>query len=867
MKFFLPALLFLALCAPALSAAQLVPPGSMWKFLDDGSDQGGDWTGVNFDDLLWAYGPAQLGYGEGDEATVIGFGPNPDAKHITTYFRHTFYVADVQTINHVALGLLRDDGVVVYLNGHRMFRDNLPAGDPNFLTQAATDIEGHREDQWIWKSLDTSYLLPGVNVLAVEIHQFDGTSSDLSFDCTLDETKLLEPGHVWQYQDDGSDQGTAWSTPGFDASSWPQGPSELGYGDGDELTEIGFGGNANNVHPTTYFRTGIRVNDPLILPELNLGVKHDDGAIVYLNGIEVLRANMPAGAVDYQTYASTNIEGTAEHTWSWATINPTMLNPGYNSLAIEVHQALPDSDDVSLNVVLRPGPIEHLARAPYLQNFNENRAVVRWRTAFPESSLVEFGGAPGALTQSVFDPTPVTDHEVVLDGLASHTTYFYSVGSAEVMRAGNDVDHYFTTFPAAGQPSPTRVWVLGDCGTGGPIQMAVRDAYLAWSAGQTTDLILLLGDNAYVDGTDEQYTRSFFNVYPESLRQIPAYSTRGNHERNEGVYYNTFTLPAQGEGGGLPSGTEAYYSFDYANIHFVCLDSYATSRLVGDPMITWLENDLASTDQEWIIAFWHHPPYSKGSHDSDSIHDSDGAMVEMRERFVPVLESYGVDLVLSGHSHSYERSFLIDGHYSFSFTWDPGLMLVDSGDGREGGSGAYVKPNAARAGAIYTVAGSAGKVSLGSFDHPVMVQSLPLAGSVALDIDDDELNLSFVDATGIVADHFTLRKHREGPFLDLRNLTAGEIVTATMSGMTPGNLTYLGYSLNGPGPTTTPLGVVQLTQPIGQVGPFPADGNGELQVSQALPLALTGAVVYSQAVEVIAPGVGSMSNARADLVQ
>ncbi len=78
-----------------------------------------------------------------------------------------------------------------------------------------------------------------------------------------------------------------------------------------------------------------------------------------------------------------------------------------------------------------------------------------------------------------------------------------------------------------------------------------------------------------------------------------------------GPYYDMFTLPAAGEAGGIASGTEAYYSFDYANIHFICLDSYDVDRSVDGAMLTWLEYDLVATTADWIIAFWHHPPYTK----------------------------------------------------------------------------------------------------------------------------------------------------------------------------------------------------------------------------------------------------------------
>ncbi|MCP5055221.1 MAG: hypothetical protein GY937_00685, partial [bacterium] len=101
-----------------------------------------------------------------------------------------------------------------------------------------------------------------------------------------------------------------------------------------------------------------------------------------------------------------------------------------------------------------------------------------------------------------------------------------------------------------------------------------------------------------------------------------------------------------GEAGGVASNTEAYYSFDFGNVHFVALDSSESDRSPGGEMLSWLTADLAANQQDWTIAFFHHPPYSKGSHDSDT----ETPLVEMRTNAVPVLEAGGVDLVLTGHS-------------------------------------------------------------------------------------------------------------------------------------------------------------------------------------------------------------------------
>src|SRR4051812_30737812 len=140
-------------------------------------------------------------------------------------------------------------------------------------------------------------------------------------------------------------------------------------------------------------------------------------------------------------------------------------------------------------------------------------------------------------------------------------------------------------------------------------------------------------------------------------------------------------------------------------------------------MATWLQTDLAATTATWIICFFHHPPYTKGSHNSDT----EIELIEMRQNILPILEAGGVDLVLSGHSHCYERSFLLDKHYGLS-TSLTAAMKVDDGDGRPAGTGAYLKPLTGprdNFGAVYVVAGSAGQISAsGLLDHPAHYISL-----------------------------------------------------------------------------------------------------------------------------------------------
>ncbi len=436
---------------------------------------------------------------------------------------------------------------------------------------------------------------------------------------------------------------------------------------------------------------------------------------------------------------------------------------------------------LSIVVAVATGAVtaQTVSRGPYLQQGDHDGIVVRWRTDIPTDSRLHYGVEPDCLANFVDDAILVADHEIELSGLSPATRYCYAVGTSSELLAGNDGTHFFKTAPLPGDSGPTRIWVLGDSGTADANAAAVRNAYFAHTGAAYTHLWLLLGDNAYSNGTDLEYQSALFDVYPSMLRQSVAWPTLGNHDTPDGAvwpYFDIFTLPSAGEVGGLASGTEFYYSFDYANIHFVVLDSYISNRLAGSAMLTWLELDLAGTSQEWIVAYWHHPPYSKGSHDSDNPSGADLQLVQMRENAVPVLEDYGVDLVLSGHSHSYERSYLIDGHYGDTTSFvEP--MKLDGGDGNPAGDGAYSKvprgigpyPGAGD-GAVYTVAGSSGKISGGTLDHPAMQANHNVLGSVILEVNGNRMDATFLDHTGLTRDSFTLIKSCPDADTDSDNL-------------------------------------------------------------------------------------------------
>ena len=413
-----------------------------------------------------------------------------------------------------------------------------------------------------------------------------------------------------------------------------------------------------------------------------------------------------------------------------------------------------------------------LTRGPYLQNSTPSSIVLRWRTSTAETSRVVFGTDYAGLDMTNSDALTVTEHIVTLTNLQPDTRYYYFIGATNTMLAGTTPNHFFLTHPLPGTPKPIRVWVIGDAGTGTANQIAVRDAFEVFNGANTLHAWLQLGDNAYNTGTDTQYQNALFDMYTNQLRNSVTWPTLGNHDTAQSAayvdtypYFNIFTLPVAGEAGGVASGSEHYYSFDLGMVHFICLDSMTASRATNGAMALWLQSDLALTTNRWLVAFWHHPPYTKGSHDSDG----EGELIEMRENFLPMLEAGGVDLVLSGHSHCYERSKLLNGHYGFSSSFDS-TNVVQPGSGREAnGVGAYRKPDGlgenpiGNRGTIYTVAGSSGQVSGGALNHPAMYFSESTLGSVVLDFSSNRLDAIFLRDTGATNDWFSIVKDGTHP--------------------------------------------------------------------------------------------------------
>jgi hypothetical protein len=332
--------------------------------------------------------------------------------------------------------------------------------------------------------------------------------------------------------------------------------------------------------------------------------------------------------------------------------------------------------------------LAQVTRQPYLQVVTPSSIVLRWDTQTSEVGTVYYGSSVTSLTSSKAENGPKTKHEVTIAGLSPKQKYYYSIAGS----SGGTSGQYFFTAPPVGTAQSTRIWVVSDFGQSNSTSDDARrlETVGFWKAFNNNDVhadvLLSLGDQSEQD-TEAQLQANYFNELQDVLKCTPLFTIAGNHEDTDGEasYKASFTLPTNAEAGGYPSGTKDYYSFTYGNIHFVGLTVENNVSISGTQK-TWLQNDLANNKSDWLIAYMHRPMHSAGYHPTDG----DATALAMKANWLPLLEAAGVDLILSGHNHVYERTYLLDNltGNSASIT---AANKIDTALGRIGVDHAYQK--------------------------------------------------------------------------------------------------------------------------------------------------------------------------------
>lgn len=434
---------------------------------------------------------------------------------------------------------------------------------------------------------------------------------------------------------------------------------------------------------------------------------------------------------------------------------------------------------------------------PYLQSPTSSSIKILWRSDIATSSRVVYGTNANNLSLTAEDTAQVNRHAMLLSNLQPNTTYYYAVGNTNSILSGPGSQYTFKTAPVIGTVQPFSFWATGDFGKGNSNQIKVRDSYVNFTGDKDIDFWIWLGDNVYQDGTEEEYLTKVFDTiygYRHIMKHLPFLPAPGNHDygvisnpvqstdpiTQTGPYFDFIDVYKNGEAGGVPSNTELFYSYDYGNAHFLSLNSELASVFItshdwigaspffsfnGSPFTQWLQADLAATDKQWKIAYFHQPPHTDGSHDSDQFWEVN--MKAMREVISPILESYGIDLIICGHSHVYERSYLINNYFGTLAEFNPSEHIVNGTSGNYLNGEAYIKytqgPNANK-GAVYMIVGNSGSVDdAPSLSHPAMYHSEgcdTCLGSAIITINGDTLRSQYFNDLGEVKDRFAIIKQQ-----------------------------------------------------------------------------------------------------------
>ncbi|MCA9731314.1 MAG: CotH kinase family protein [Deferribacteres bacterium] len=294
--------------------------------------------------------------------------------------------------------------------------------------------ERYQRDYWPWDSFNTVSLHSNFKLSA------DGEELGIFQVLNEEITPLIQQGSTWRYLDDGSDQGTNWTALNFIDTGWSTGQAELGYGDGDEKTTVSYGSQSNNKYITTYFRKLINLSNRDLFNQFTLGIKYDDGAVIYINGSEVARLNMPENQViDYKTTAA-NVRSD-ENALEEVVIDPSVFRNGSNIIAVEIHQITPTSSDISFDLWLEAASsdivaIDSLKYALQLSDISRGRDLQspeQWRY-FGEPT-------PGAANFTEGVTTTLSAAEV----LFSQQPGFYANGVQLALTTNSGAEIYYTT--------------------------------------------------------------------------------------------------------------------------------------------------------------------------------------------------------------------------------------------------------------------------------------------------------------------------------------------------------------------------------------------------------------------------------------
>lgn len=588
------------------ASTPLVAYGSNWMYLDNGTDQGTAWRAAGFNDAGWASGPSKLGYGD-TNATTVGFGPSSTNKYVTTYFRQSFNIANPGALTTLDLGVVRDDGVAVYLNGVEIVRNNLAAGALFNTLAPSPAVDGVNEttpqtSSVSVASLPVGTLVAGTNVLAAEIHQQAVTSSDIGFNF-----QMTASGSALEVVVDFNQA--------FNASTLAA--SDLlidGSATASSVTVI-------DSDTAKFALSALAVGSHTIsLPAGSVLATDATPLDVFSQSVTV--AATPQYSIDH---------------------NPR-LQLG-NAPLVGYAGSSTDQMEVLWQTVSAGAGTQDSFSVEYRLAGSSGAWL-----ATPATSLISTG-IGGRI-----------NHFTTMTGLSYATQYEYRMRHRQADVIVKEFTDTFRTRNPAGDASTFTFATYGDSASLNGVAnfRSVQNQINALDP----RFVVLLGDNVYDTGSHTESDARFDpDLNPEAADWMAShvdYVGYGNHDIATGggqPSEDNFSVPVQVAGVNAPAAPPATeepehnYSFDYGNVHFVTFDTNSLSNATRlDALLDYVEADLAASTATWKIVYGHHPV--GGSPDK-----TESPADNYYQQTVPRLKAAGVSLFLAGHSHTYHWSY------------------------------------------------------------------------------------------------------------------------------------------------------------------------------------------------------------------
>lgn len=689
----------LACCLFSATAwgAVLVPYGSSWRYLDDGSDQGTAWRELAFDASGWSSGVGQLGYGDGDEATTL------EGGRVTYYFRHEFELEPTASVVGASLDILYDDSAIVYLNGIEVHRTSLlPATGEVAYNQTALSYSSDNEvDADVL--LDAQLFQLGTNVVAVEVHNNHPSSSDASFELRIEAELDRSTAHTRTYlqgaavEIDGQAIGPIYT--GQADAELRQAVPDMNYNDGsgDHVLSVDSsdGGGANHivlrfddligaedwqlpagamVEAASLRLEIVNAGSPFSLYRLAESVFWDETSVTWNNfganggGVELPVDLVGVGEIVDGQLGSRDIDVTdIVAAWVARDVNRglALLPQGNDGVDILSGESETLSMRPSLYVryttdgsedALEPDPaaVEQL-RLVWVDD-PATTVTVGWTHSGGSDAQVRYGPADFGRDADAYPFTHTVDRTAIygdgativskfarLSGLLPDTSYYFVLEDA----SGVSERYWFRTAPDS--PQPFSFIAGGDSRNNRlPRQRAnrmvakLRPLFVAF----TGDMI-----DSDVEGEWEEWLDDWQETVSEDGRMYPILPHRGNHEsRGDSTIYNLFdTTPGN------------YYGISFGGdlLRYYVLNSHNAESAQA----TWLDADLVA--QGGAAAFTHllagyHKPMRP--HQSGKVEGS-----TEYEAWAQLFYDNGFDLVFESDSHVMKRTLplapsIADGH-------------------------------------------------------------------------------------------------------------------------------------------------------------------------------------------------------------